>query len=82
MQEQIFSLNTLQGKKFDIICDGARHKVIFMDLEAYTIPQTPNLFVNGGAGVCKSHLVNTVRLFLKLKALIILEQQKSQKFWY
>ena len=67
IQEQILSLNIQQRKVFDMVCDWARKKVISFDADVNVAPQPLRLFITGGAGVGKSRLISTIRLFLEKK---------------
>ena len=48
-----------------MVFDWARKKVISFDADVNVAPQPLRLFITGGAGVGKSHLISTIRPVLE-----------------
>ena len=64
LRKAVCSLNLRQGKTFNIVCQWARNKLKQMNSAFEDVVEPLHLFITGGVGVGKSHLVKILTSFL------------------
>ena len=79
---QARSLKTQQRKAFDVVCEWAIKKVIYINSNEFRNPKPLHLFITGGAGVGKYHLIHALKMFLEKILQVMLDRLKNSRFFY
>ena len=79
---QVRYVNTEKRKAFDVLCEWAREKVMYMNPNKSQNSKPVHLFITGGVGVGMFHLIYTLKKFFEKILQIMKYRLKNSLFLY
>ena len=79
---QVRYVNTEKRKAFDVLCEWAREKVMYMNPNKSQNSKPVHLFITGGVGVGMFHLIYTLKKFFEKILQIMKHRLKNSLFLY